>query len=58
MEPRNEEVSTANEPTQAQETEGRKPRFQVIKVEDSPEGHDVLVPTRGGGHTCRCCRCR
>jgi len=55
MESRNEEAPMPNEPTQVQEPEGRKPRFQIIKVEDSVAegqgGQGVMHPTRH-------CRCR
>lgn len=58
MDPRNEEASPPTTPTQAQETEGRKPRFQVIKVEDNiAQGQDdEMRPTRGRGCRCRCGR--
>lgn len=59
MELRNEESGTTSIPIEAQQPEGRKPRFQVIKVEDSiaPGHHDEASPSRGQGCS-RHCRCR
>ena len=40
------------------ETKVHKPRFQVIKLEESiNQGNVAPNPTKGHGHTCNCCRC-
>jgi hypothetical protein len=52
------EATTSAEPSETQESEERKSRFQVIKVEDTLADGQSMVATHGNctRHGCRC-RC-